>query len=515
MAPVAIMATSPKIMDNIPKFDLLTRQKCDCVIVIICGPTQKAVRMPLDSLSKIRVADTVNAQKNTIYSFLPDPLSAKAPATEGQIWVLGAVALLILAALFGQIKIIQDGLYATLALLFLINSVFRVWAAFSQKNVESTKRLAAHSWPTYSVIVALYKEASVLPQLIVALLKLNYDTSKLEILLTFEEDDFQTLGIIKKYKLPSYFRILTVPHGTLKTKPRALNYALMQAKGELCVIYDAEDRPHPDQLKVAARRFSEADKSLICLQSPLDVVGGKSLLARHFALEYELHFRAFLPHLARLGLALPLGGTSNHFRTEALKTLGAWDPYNVTEDADLGLRMAAAGYRTEMLSLATLESAPESLKVWLPQRTRWIKGHLQTLLVHTRTKTILQPKAFANVFWGLGAGLLSSFFFLPASLMILVSFTINALQIMQFGLKAAAPLPIFDTTIWTLGTIGQLLAIARAKRQGRKDIRYCDVFSLPLYWALQSLAAYFALYQLLTKPFHWDKTEHKPALELA
>ena len=187
------------------------------------------------------------------------------------------------------------------------------------------------------------------------------------------------------WSCPATSAPLVVPDRAPHTKPKALNYALQFARGDFVVVYDAEDRPQPDQLRRAWEVFRHAPPELGCLQAQLNIYNPRqSWLTRQFTIEYSALFDAILPALERLRLPVPLGGTSNHFPRATLISVGAWDPYNVTEDADLGIRLARQGYRTGVLGSTTWEEAPPVFGIWIKQRTRWLKGWMQTYLVHTR-----------------------------------------------------------------------------------------------------------------------------------
>jgi cellulose synthase/poly-beta-1,6-N-acetylglucosamine synthase-like glycosyltransferase len=235
--------------------------------------------------------------------------------------------------------------------------------------------------PVYSVLVALYREKEMVPQLLAALGRLQWPRARLEIKLVCEADDDETLAALRGYRLPPTMEIVLVPSALPRTKPKALAYALPLCSGEFVTLYDAEDRPDPLQLVEAWQRFCEEPPEVACLQAPLAVAnGGASALSTMFSFEYAALFRGLLPWLARRRLALPLGGTSNHFRRAALDEVGGWDAYNVTEDAELGVRLARYGYRTGVITRPTWEDAPETLAVWLPQRIRWFKGWMRRVV---------------------------------------------------------------------------------------------------------------------------------------
>ncbi|MDC7674720.1 glycosyltransferase family 2 protein [Asticcacaulis machinosus] len=363
--------------------------------------------------------------------------------------------------------------------------------------------------PRYSVIVALYREALIVPQLVGALSNLVYPRENLEILYALEADDEETIAAFKAQNLPDYMHLVIVPPGTPRTKPRALNYTLKQATGELVVIYDAEDRPAPDQLLEAARTFDRArktgDASLACLQAPLRPKGGDGFIARQFAAEYAVQFDVLLPAFCRLKLPFPLGGTSNHFRTKVLKSIGAWDSYNVTEDADLGLRLAQYGYTSAMLKAPTIETPPSNIYTWIPQRTRWIKGYMQTLLVHSRLTTTLRLKVWASMILGVGLSTLAALCYAPFTCMVISSLMLQALS-GQFS-----PIAYRDLGLLLFGTLSGMLALYQGAQRTGVPFGLKDVLSAPFYWSLQSISAAHAIYQLIVKPFHWDKTDHKPA----
>ena len=233
--------------------------------------------------------------------------------------------------------------------------------------------------------VPLYREAQVVPQFVQAMLALDYPPEKLQILFLTEEDDAETRNAIRALSLPPHFKILVVPDGKPRTKPRACNYGLMHAQGPYVVIYDAEDIPDPLQLKKAVLTFASHGTDVVCVQAKLNFYNiRQNLLTRWFTAEYSAWFNLILPGLQLAKFSLPLGGTSNHFRAAALRALGAWDAYNVTEDCDLGLRLKRYRMNTVILDSTTLEEANPQLKNWLRQRSRWIKGYMQTYLVHMR-----------------------------------------------------------------------------------------------------------------------------------
>ena len=239
--------------------------------------------------------------------------------------------------------------------------------------------------PVYTIVAPLYRETEVARKLLAALERLDYPRAKLDVKFVVEADDPQTRLALEACDLPVWCEIIVAPPGAPRTKPRALNVALPVARGELLTIYDAEDEPDPDQLRRAAGRFALAAPDMACLQARLAIDNsGDSWLAALFALEYAALFDVVNPGIAALGLPMPLGGTSNHFRVDVLRELRGWDAWNVTEDADLGMRLARAGYRVETLASTTHEEAPVTMRAWLAQRRRWQKGWAQTLVTMSK-----------------------------------------------------------------------------------------------------------------------------------
>ena len=258
------------------------------------------------------------------------------------------------------------------------------------------------NWPTYAVLVPLHDEADVVPGLLQALSRLQYPHARLAIRLVVEEDDPATRAALANQVLPAHMRVLVVPRGTPQTKPRALAVALDQTPGDFVVVFDAEDLPEPDQLRRAVALFGRVGDDVVCLQARLNTFNpNESWLARQFSVEYSALFDVMLPMLQRLGLPLPLGGTSNHFRRAGLERALGWDPHNVTEDADLGIRLARMGMRVGVLSSTTWEEAPHTFAVWLGQRTRWLKGWMQTYAVHMRRPLTLLREIGWWPFFGL------------------------------------------------------------------------------------------------------------------
>ena len=364
--------------------------------------------------------------------------------------------------------------------------------------------------PTYTVMVPAFREPEVIGQLVNNLLALDYPIDKVEIKLLLEADDDETVEAARALNLQPPFSIVLVPPREPRTKPKALNYALLDARGELITIYDAEDRPDPMQLRKVAATFALSGDDVACVQAELGYFNAdENIITRWFATEYRMWFTQFLPSLAKVNAPIPLGGTSNHIRRDLLVAVGAWDPFNVTEDADLGIRLRRCGYRVAVLDSVTYEEANTDFINWIKQRSRWYKGYAQTWLVHMRRPLQLLREVGVggfirfNLFVG-GTPLLAVMN--PASwFLLLVWFTLEP----QF-IKAIMPAPVYYSGLigWIVGNfVFYYLNLTVAYELKLSKIFRAAVL-LPLYWVMMSLAAAKAFVQLIFTPSYWEKTQH-------
>ncbi|OGM22432.1 hypothetical protein A2863_03835 [Candidatus Woesebacteria bacterium RIFCSPHIGHO2_01_FULL_38_9b] len=374
------------------------------------------------------------------------------------------------------------------------------------------KQIDESELPIYSVLCPFYKEASVLPQFIEAIEKIDWPKDKLDIILLLEEDDRETLDVAQSMSLPSYFRIIVVPDSLPKTKPKACNLGLAYAKGKFLVVYDAEDKPDPMQLKKAYLVFASAEDNVVCLQSKLNYYNSdQNLLTQLFTAEYSLWFDLILPGLQSIEAPIPLGGTSNHFKVDILRELGGWDPFNVTEDCDLGTRIFKAGFKTSIIDSTTYEEANSKPKSWLKQRSRWIKGYIQTYLVHTRNPIVFVSDfgVYAFIFQ-LIIGMRMIFMVInPILWLMTLSYFILG-PIVAPTIESLYPAPVYYIAVFCL-VFGNFMyfynyMLGSAKRNLWHLVKY--VFFIPFYWAMASVSASIAIYQLVIKPHYWEKTEH-------
>jgi cellulose synthase/poly-beta-1,6-N-acetylglucosamine synthase-like glycosyltransferase len=434
-----------------------------------------------------------------------------------QVAALGVAALGVAAA-----AVLWPGLTATtvIALVlayYAINSLYKMKLAYDSLGPSAEipvtdaelAQIDERSLPVYTILVPLYKEANVARQLTDNLRRIDYPTSKLEVLLLCESDDEDTIEALRSAELPGNYHVVRVPAGEPRTKPRACNYGLLLARGEFCVIYDAEDRPEPDQLKKAVLCFRKAPPSLACVQAKLNYFNSRqNLLTRWFAAEYAFWFDLVLPGLHRNSHPIPLGGTSNHFMVSALRELHAWDPFNMTEDADLGIRLWELGRKTAMVDSVTLEEANSALGNWVRQRSRWVKGYVQTWLVHMRHPLRLARR--------IGIGPFLSLQFTIGGIIV------TLLNPVLWGLTAVV---LITDPAWVHSLLpGVLFWIALAEllvgnfihlylfligsaRRGFWDL-IPTLLAAPVYWLLMSISGWKGTLQLVTKPFYWEKTEH-------
>lgn len=426
------------------------------------------------------------------------------------------IVALLLAGLWRapELVIVTVGLLLSLYYLgtiFLRASLLAGLDAIDAESAGLARPAPAGPLPIYSVMVALHDEAGQVPDLLAALERLDWPQSRLEVFLICEADDDATVAAIKRRNLPEHIHLVTCPPCLPRTKPKALNFALPLCRGEFTVIYDAEDRPEPDQLRQAWTAFgSDTDERLACVQAPLSIHNrGQNWLTAMFAIEYDTLFRGMLPVLAARGAPMPLGGTSNHFRTAVLRDCGGWDPFNVTEDADLGIRLARAGYRCATLAAATHEEAPSRLRDWFKQRTRWLKGWMQTILVHTRHPVL----AASELGW---RGTLYFHLLLSAIVISILAHPVFLVQSVIWAVQLAGGASLGTAETLFLGLCAFNLAggylvhgffayeVMRRRGAGSGLV----LFTLPLYWVLISLAGWRALFQLFFSPFHWEKTPH-------
>lgn len=409
-------------------------------------------------------------------------------------------------------------LNAIAIIFYTVQSLYKfylVWAAMGgaveiQVSQDEVAALRTEELPTYTLLVPLHREAEVLPQLVESLSRLDYPCEKLDIRLLLEEDDAPTIAAARSLRLQPPFSVFIVPDSAPKTKPKACNYGLYTCESDLLVIYDAEDRPEPDQLKKAVAAFRKVRDQVICLQAKLNYYNPRqNLLTRWFTAEYSQWFDLFLPGLTASRAPIPLGGTSNHFKVPQLKELGGWDPFNVTEDCDLGVRLHKHGYSTAVVDSTTWEEANSRLLGWIRQRSRWCKGYIQTYLVHMRhPATLIRQLGLRDWF---------SFQMTIGGLIfcLLVNPVYWAMTALWFATRWQLISAIFPLWVFALGTVClffgnfafvYIMVVGCMKRGYYDLVKYAVV--CPVYWVLMSVGGWKAALQLLWRPHYWEKTTH-------
>lgn len=466
-------------------------------------------------------APRVAGQEVLAFSAIARSRSAIVTVTRGQAFALLLAVTVLVPGLYlaGPLTLVL--ILAALTLAYLLNltltavMAMRVIGQSPEEQVSPAfiQKIDDVLWPPYTVLCPLYREAAVVPQFAAAMQALDYPRDRLQVLFLTESDDEATREAIRRMNLPPHFEIVTVPDGLPRTKPRACNYGLLLAKGSFIVIYDAEDVPDPLQLKKAVLAFAKHRPTLACVQAKLGFYNTRqNLLTRWFAIEYAFWFNMILPGLQWARLSLPLGGTSNHFRTDVLRRLGGWDAFNVTEDCDLGLRLAEHHLYTTMLDSTTLEEANSDVYNWVRQRSRWIKGYLQTYLVHLRRPWEYVTQGRIRTLFALFAiigGTPATFLVNPLMWALLGLYVVGRSTLApEFHLLYIAPVFYPAVICLVAGNFLYmylcLIACAKSEQYGLLPW----VLTFPACWVLMCIAAVMAVSQLIVKPHHWEKTNH-------
>ncbi len=473
---------------------------------LLCLVPEPALRAYLASVAAPALIDGARQNLARRWPYATAQLELTAPVRYGFMAGLAALLVALLSAPFFA----RLWLLPFVFLLLVAPALFRLAAVMARPPPSSLpERPPDEELPVYSVLIPLRSEAAMVPQLFAAMGALDYPAEKLDIKFVVEASSTTTIAAIRARLGDPRFSLVPVPDAMPRTKPKALDFALPLCRGEHVVVFDAEDIPDPDQLWKAVLRFREAPE-LVCLQAHLVIGNGRSgPLAALFAGEYAGLFTVLLPALSQRRLPMPLGGTSNHFRIAALRDLGGWDAFNVTEDADLGVRLARRRLRVAVLDSATREEAPTRLGPWMGQRTRWMKGWMQTFIVHNRDPRLLLQE--------LGLPAFLTFQVLVLSMIIApllhCGFTL-VLAVMWLTGKAGfegSLWPLFYLAVLALGYGSALAMTVRGlARLGKLDLLVAQ-WMLPAYWLLMGVATLRAAHELLVRPFYWFKSPHQPA----
>ncbi|PZX53591.1 cellulose synthase/poly-beta-1,6-N-acetylglucosamine synthase-like glycosyltransferase [Cereibacter changlensis] len=493
-AATIVLCAAPERFDRVRP--LLEQHFGEVILAVATRPTIEAALLAVYGREIGRSAETK----------VPDAESCRHWGGQG---LQAGLALLVAAALLlPSLLLAVLGLWAVLTLALSAGlKLAAALAALRPRPPEPEPPLIARL-PVVSVIVALYHEADIAPRLVARLSRLDYPRDLLDILLVVEAGDRTTRAALAQSSLPPWMRVVVSPAGRLRTKPRALNVALDHCRGSIIGVYDAEDAPAPDQIRRVVERFHRRGPQVACLQGVLDFYNPRSnWLSRCFTIEYASWFRLILPGLERLGLAVPLGGTTLFFRRAALEALGGWDAHNVTEDADLGMRLARHGFRTELIDTVTEEEANCRPLPWVRQRSRWLKGYMMTWAVHMREPALLWrqlgPRRFAG-FQVLFLCTLSQFLLAP----LLWSFWLLSLGLPHPASSLPEPLLRALVALFVGAEAVNILIGILALRLTRRRLSPLWVPTTPVYYLLGALASYKAGIEMLAAPFYWDKTSH-------
>jgi cellulose synthase/poly-beta-1,6-N-acetylglucosamine synthase-like glycosyltransferase len=469
----------------------------------------------LEAQERVYRQQLVQTSSGLLQAHAPE-YSAHVTVTLQQKYAAVALAVLVVIGIILMHGTLFIALAGAIITLYAAVVMFRTYVTVRGARSEDLIKVMPHELealddlPAYTILCPLYREAGVLPQLVTACQELDYPAAKLDVKLLLEEDDLETLQVVCDTELPANFHVLVVPAEGPRTKPKACNYGLQFARGEYCVIFDAEDIPDPEQLKKALVVFRRLGPDLGCVQAKLNYYNPRqNLITRWFALEYTSWFDFFLPGLVDLGLPVPLGGSSNHFRTRLLRELGAWDPNNVTEDADLGMRLHRACYATALMDSTTMEEANSDFVNWMRQRSRWGKGYFVSWLVLMRHPRLLLRdvgwRATTSMMLTLGGtfgvALLNLLMWLLTTLWVLAQFQIIALLF---------PAPMYYVGMLELvfgNFFFMYMGVWCAQHRRTFELTHAGLVS-PLYWLMASLAMIKAGIQLVSRPTFWEKTVH-------
>ena len=524
--------------------------------IALCNPLDLKIKMTLNCLFKDRNIELVVASSQAIertiddlyreihkrislfdlYNTSPDQSAHKVLIPKQKFFIITFLALVILSAIFNSLFTFAVLFTIVNVVYFIINPVKIYISSIGFRGSRCAKAITKgekqcvkdEDLPMYTVLVPVYHESRILSQLMANLYYVNYPKNKLDIKILVEEGDEETLsearqiglfgsprkyveGIPKKEcsKFLGLFDLVVIPRAKVTTKPRACNYGLLRARGELCVIYDAEDAPDPDQLREAAIIFLRSENNVGCLQSKLNFYNSDdNFLTKWFSIEYGYWYEYYLTGLDWINAPIPLGGTSNHFRVDQLTELGRWDPFNMTEDADLGLRIARRKIKTLMLNSFTCEEAPLNIKSWIRQRSRWYKGHLQTYLVHMRNPKRLLRDLGISQFLKFQLTFGGSVFMPLINPVLWFLTAIKAFGSLSFHGILPGYVQAFSIFNFAFGNLTNIMLHMAACIRQKKSRKIPYALLLPIYWFLISIASWRGVIQLIRRPFYWEKTSH-------
>ena len=440
--------------------------------------------------------------------------SAAQPFSAQQaLWLIFGLAFVAFALMWDHVPSLVAGFTAMLGLFALLGG-FHVWCILPAKlpQAPASKEMSDAELPVYSVFVPLFREAKIIEQTIAALRALDYPAAKLDIKLIIEAEDRALHKSLEDMRLPSHFEVIAVPKLEPQTKPRALSYALPFARGELLAVYDAEDVPAADQLRLIAGAFALAPKTVACLQTQLGYYNrNENWLARHGAIEYALQFKLLFPRLAKFGAPLLFAGASGHYRTATLRHVGGFDPHNVARDSGLSLRLARFGFRTALIPSSTREEATTRLGDWMRQRIRWTRGALQTAVVNNRSPLRMYRELGARSF--LMTQIATSVTLIAAlAHPLFLLWVASSVALLLLHLPMPGRLWLFLQSLYVIVAAFAFVAATAASIRTRlflgRGAGIITILTLPVYWLLISIASWVAVMQYFSGVTRWGKTPH-------
>lgn len=463
--------------------------------------------------------------------------------------ISGMFVLLLVGLVFSPLTVAKVAVAAVLIFFALFVGLMKMglWYASTRYQYPSYEvpDVDDPNLPHYLVLIPMFREPDMVEPMVRGMSDVRYPKDKLQVKLLVEgrDRDESTREAIDRMTMPDFVEVVEVPDVKPYGKQRALNFGAHKAiedshhlsrkdrAARVCVIYDAEDRPEPDQLLKAVgmfRAYDRIDSKVVCLQAQLAFSNQtSSWVSRLMWVEYLVHFGWVLPGMAWLGLVPPLGGTSNHFRLELLTRVsidpsqqppevrwaGIWDMFNVTEDADLAGALALHGFKIAMLDSVTKEVATTRTRALIGQKSRWLKGYMQTGLIFTRSPLRTMRK-MGPVRW-----FVYVLFLLGTPLSILLSAVSWALTIAYFTTRSATIEQLFPGLLLYLGVLllvfGNLVLFlqhvaAATKFEGFTTVKYMLLVLTGIWPMLTVVSLVKACYELANPRMRhfWDKTEH-------
>ncbi len=388
---------------------------------------------------------------------------------------------------------------------------YRLQMVFTKDKIKDVPEPAIDKnrkeFPLVTILVPLKQENEVIHQTFSAISNLNYPSSSIQGIIIVESTDTLTKKSIETSIIPDGFEVMEIPTLPPFTKGRAIQRALLVAKGKYITIYDAESRPEPNQV-IKAVEILEKEKGKTCLQSIIRIENAKeNEITSFFASEFWDWYDKRMVNLHKRGIPFGLGGNSFFLATETLKEVGGWDPFNVTEDAELTVRLIKNNVDIKLMNSITHEACPSTMKNWIKQRTRWSKGLLTTSIIHLISGKFgfkgFTFKQWYHFWLRMYVGNLIPFFFAFIFILFLFqSFSYENFVLVNIVL-AINLVPSLIVSMWADKKNFNTMGI---------KIRIHNLFAVTLiYWGMYLWAGFRANYEFLFSPLKWHKTDHSNA----